>query len=210
MTVADGENCHHVPESAQVRLVSYASEVARIVLGVVLLSAATSKARRLERFASSLPFAIAPQATATFARMIVAVEFALGIALVIGLYWRVAALLSSILMGAFAVFVRVHRSDGQPCGCGGIVPEELSTSRHVALNVALCLAGVFVFAVEVTQIALPLSSPFVTHQVEGVDPPAMALAFAVPVTLGLLGAGADIRRASASRRATDEFYGMRE
>jgi uncharacterized membrane protein YphA (DoxX/SURF4 family) len=167
-----------------------ASLLLRLALGSVFITSAISKFRAPEQFERSLRTyrVINTRLIPALARLILAGESAIGIALLLGLYPREAAIVAASALMSFGIALMTREQPEQEpagCGCGGLVPDGLSLNGHLAANAALIGAAIGVAYSSNTFLAFPMEGPL-DLSVSGPSFAAYTIAIGVPLFLLLV------------------------
>jgi uncharacterized membrane protein YphA (DoxX/SURF4 family) len=122
--------------------------VVRLVLGGLLLAAASLKIGHATELAASLAGfrLLPPSVVGPLALGLPFFELLLGAYLVAGLFTRVAAIVAAALLAFYALAIAsaVVRHIPANCGCFGPNDKAIADWPHVGFDLALAMAGLFV------------------------------------------------------------------
>jgi uncharacterized membrane protein YphA (DoxX/SURF4 family) len=143
---------HHEPERGE-RVKDVIGLVARLFLGVVLIWAGAAKVGRpLTSERAVQAFEIFPMGLAGWIGLVLPfVEIVLGVLLVLGLFTRPVAIVSTLLMLAFIVGISQAWARGLTidCGCfgggGEIGADETQYPQEIARDASFALAGAWLW-----------------------------------------------------------------
>ncbi len=147
----------------------YLSLGLRCVLGWIFLTSAVDKLQKRDRFRADLVRYRGMHANLIrpVSVLVPLVELLLGGSLLFGMYWRLAALASALLLGMFTIALagRVLGGAQQPCGCGGLMPSESTSHTHLVANAALIVIALTLTTLTDSQMAVtpPWPLPFLAN-----------------------------------------------
>lgn len=156
--------------------VAYLSLGLRQILGWIFLASSADKLFNLKAFEQDLSqYPATRQSLVRPASILIpAIELLLALNLLLGLYWRFAAIGAAALLLVFsaAVAVAIARGHRGSCGCGGLVPTKSLSFLHLIANTVMLASASVLALLDKTSATVPLPSngAFLEQTSRGLDP----------------------------------------